>query len=333
MSQQKFNEQVAKMRSLMERMEGKMTPYEAILNEEQMINEALDNRELVTANSLYDLIEQMKAGGFASFGYITGANLNYPTVSRRNPETGRMKGFPDMESVGQKLKYQGDLIGGIIKFTRYIVNWSTPDSISKNYSDWKTKFNSICDEYGCEDGKIKDKENSYKKKTDYGDSKFFDYKGQDEAKKDHQYVAQNLHNAKIISTYYLIDINGEVIREVEKNEILDYFKPKNKYTPEINKVIKALNAMGTEENKVQEVIDRLGELNMRYQNFLLDSILYIAAATKKDDGTTKKVIFINDKLKDVFGDVKVKPERIRRIEQEKRDIDLTTVSNAVENSY
>jgi hypothetical protein len=51
MSKKQFNESVGKMLSLMERMNGNMTPYEAMLNEEKRIFEALENgRTLVQAN-------------------------------------------------------------------------------------------------------------------------------------------------------------------------------------------------------------------------------------------------------------------------------------------
>ena len=57
---QEFNKEIAKMRSLMERMEGKMTPYEALVNEEKMINEALSpDRELITSNDFFDFKTSM----------------------------------------------------------------------------------------------------------------------------------------------------------------------------------------------------------------------------------------------------------------------------------
>ena len=132
MSKKQFNESVGKMLSLMDRMNGNMTPYEAMLNEETRIFEALENgRTLIQANNLFDVISNMESGGFASFGYVMGANLNYPMVKRKNPETNRMKGYIDTDTLGQRLNYPGEKIAGIVKFTRYLVNWSTPDSIKK----------------------------------------------------------------------------------------------------------------------------------------------------------------------------------------------------------
>lgn len=330
-----FNESVGKMLSLMDRMSGNMTPYEAMLNEEKRINEAIENgRTLVQANNLLDVITNMESGGFASFGYVMGANLNLPMVKRKNPETNRMKGYVDTDTLGQKLNYPGEKIGGIIKFTRYLVNWNTPDSIKEKYGAYKTSFNNMCDEYGCGDkAKIADKEKKYADTQEYGNHGVSTYVGDNEAKMGNTYSDQNLHGAKITSTYFLIDIDGNVIREVNKDEIKDYFKPKSEHSTELTRVIAALKELGAEDAKIQEVINRVNGLNMKYQKFLLPSILYIVGATKTDDGKTKKIIFLNDAMKDTFGDVKVKTNQFREMEMEKRNIDMQDVVNAVENQY
>ena len=60
----------------------------------------------------------MKGGCFATIGYVTGANLAIPQVKRKNPETGRMKGYDDYETFGKQLGYNGE-VGGVIKLTSY----------------------------------------------------------------------------------------------------------------------------------------------------------------------------------------------------------------------
>lgn len=326
-----FNESLGKMRSLMERMGSNMTAYEASLNEEVRIAEALEaNRTLVQANNLYDVISSMSAGGYASFGYVMGANLNLPTVKKKNPATNRMKSYVDNETLGNKLNYPGDRIGGIVKFTRYLVHWSTPDSIGKKYGDYKTNFNNICDEYGCEDAKIKDKDYKTKERINYGENGVEHYSGNDESKQGNDYSSQNLHGAKIKSTYLLVDVDGNIIREVDKNEIKDYIKPKSEYGYGTEKIVKVLKELGAEEVRIKEVIDKVNGLNMRYQTFLLHSILYIVGATKTPDGKTQKIIFLNDAMKDLFSDVKVNVHQLREKVRQEREIDMSDVVQSTE---
>lgn len=333
MNKRKFNENVGKILSLMDRVEGNMTPYEAILNEEKRVNEAIESgRTLVQANNLFDVISNMESGGFASFGYVMSANLNLPMVKRKNPATNRMKSYLDTDTLGQKLNYPGDKIAGIVKFTRYLVNWSTPDSIKSKYSNYKTCFNGICDELGLDDKKIANKENKYAATQEYGKHGVSSYVGDNEEKQGNTYSDQNLHGAKINSSYFLIDVDGNIVREVNKEEIKEYFI-KKEHSSELTRVINALRELGAEDEKIQEVIDRVNKLNMKYQKFLLPSILYIVGATKTDDGQTKKIIFLNDALKDTFGDVKVNTQQFRQIEMEKRNIDMQDVISAVENQY
>lgn len=328
MNKKLFNESVGKIISLMDRMSGNMTPYEAMLNEQQRIDEALEsNRTLIQANELIDVITNMDAGGFASFGYVVGVNL--PKVQKINPATKRMKNFLDTDLLSSKVNYPSEQIGGIIKFTRYLVNWSTPDSIATKYSNFKTGYNSICDKMERSDMRIGDKK-KVQKKQEYGNNGLNVYSGNDESKKEHSYSNQNLHNARIKSTYFLIDINGNVIREVEKSEIKDILI-KNASTNYIEKLKSAFAELGREDAEIKAEIEKLEAMNLKYHSFLLHSILYIVGATKDENGQTKKVIFLNDALKDVFGDVKVNTNQLRDMVRDERNIDMQDVINSVEN--
>lgn len=333
-----FNKEVAKILSLMERMEGKMTPYEAMLNEERMINEALSSdRELITADNFFDFKTSMRNGGFASIGYVTGANLNLPEIKMKNPNTGRMKGYVDTDTIGKNFKYSGDSIGGIIKLTKYRINWNTADSMSKKYLKYKQDYNALCDEYGCHDNKIKDGGKYKTNSITYGDDSVKVYDGNNEELRGHEYTDQNTHGAVISSKYYLIDISGSIVRELGKEELKDYFKEKNSSS----RVIKALRDMGTDEAKIQEFINRTKDLKMSYKRFEANYILYCVGAYKDDNGKLQKAIFINDNLTDTIKDdkfyssingIKFKPWELRRIEEENRKIDMQDVVNAVESS-
>jgi hypothetical protein len=314
------------MRSLMERMKGKMTPYEGMINEERMINEALSSdRELITSNNFFDFKSAMRQGGFATIGYVTGANLEYPTVKLKKDGDKRIKNYPDMDSVGKKLNYKGENIGGIIKLTRYHINWDTEENLNKKYSQYKKDYNNICDEFNCPDGKISDGGVYKTDKIEYGNDKTSTYAGDNEEKIGNTYVNQNTHGATISSKYYLIDISGAIVREVDKEELKDYFKSKNTSSKAVN----ALRKMNVEEEKIQEFINKTNNLKMKYQRFEVSSILYCVGAYKNDEGKLQKAIFINDNLKDTMKDVKFNPWELRQLEEENRNIDMEDVIKSV----
>ena len=326
MENKNFKIEVAKMRSLMERMESKTTSYEGMLNEEKMINEALSSdRELISSNNFFDFKSAMRQGGFATIGYVTGANLEYPTVKRKNPETNRMKAYPDMDAVGEKLKYKGENIGGIIKLTRYHINWDTEENLNKKYSQYKNDYNNICDEFNCPDGKISDGGAYKTDKIEYGNDKTSTYAGDNEEKIGNTYVNQNTHGATISSKYYLVDVSGAIVREVDKEELRDYFKSKSTSSKAVN----ALRKMNMEEEKIQEFIKKTNDLKMKYQRFEVSSILYCVGAYKNDEGELQKAIFINDNLKDTMKDVKFNPWELRQLEEENRKIDMEDVVKSV----
>ena len=61
-----FNVEVAKIRSLMERVEKPHTNYQAVLNEERLVNEANGIKKEVTRNEIIDILEDQDAKGNGS---------------------------------------------------------------------------------------------------------------------------------------------------------------------------------------------------------------------------------------------------------------------------
>jgi hypothetical protein len=151
------------------------------------------------------------------------------------------------------------------------------------------------------------------------------YAGNNEEKMGNAYVNQNTHGAVITSKYYLVDISGSIVREVDKEELKDYLKIKTT----TSKAVNALRKMGAEEDRIQEFIDRINNLKMRYQRFEISSILYAVGGYKKDDGSIQKAIFVNDNLRDTMKDVKFNPWELRQLEEENREIDMQDVLKSV----
>lgn len=273
-------------------------------------------RRVASANEFFDILSSMRGGCFATIGYVTGANLAIPQVKRKNPETGRMKGYDDYETFGKALGHDGE-VGGVIKLTSYTLNWSTPENIGKAYNKYKNDANNIRTEFGLEP--IQDRE-SYKSTQAYGDKGVSIYSGNNEELGLHSYTSQNIHNARIKSMYYLIDTEGMVMREVDKNELVDYFKKK----PEIPGV-PALRKMGATEERIKEYIDKMNALGMSYKNFEASSILYMVATVNGE-----KIVYINDNLTQSVRGINIVPAEFTKIAKERYHIDFATIQEAIE---
>lgn len=273
-------------------------------------------RRIATANEFFDILSSMKGGCFATIGYVTGANLTIPQVKKKNPETGRMKGYDDYETFGKELGHDGE-VGGVIKLTSYTLNWSTPESIGKAYKKYKADANNIRNEFGLEP--MQDRE-SYKSTQDYGDNGISTYSGNNDELKLHSYTAQNVHNARIKGIYYLISTEGKVIRELDKSELLSYFKKKSEISG-----VSALRKMGATEERIQEFIDKINGLKMSYKNFEASSILYMVATVNGE-----KIVYINENLTQSVRGINIIPAEFTKIAKERYNIDYATLQEAID---
>ena len=273
-------------------------------------------RRVANAQEFFDILSSMRGGCFATIGYVTGANLSIPQVKRRNPETNRMKGYDDYETFGRELGHDGE-VGGIIKLTSYTLNWSTPENIGKAYKKYKNDANAIRGEFGLEP--IQDRD-SYKSTQAYGDNGVSTYSGNNADLALHSYTAQNIHNARIKSMYYLVDMEGMVMREVNKNELVSYFKK----LPEVSGV-PALRKMGADEERIKQYIERMNGLGMNYKVFESSSILYMVATVNGE-----KIVYINENLTQSVRGINIVPAEFTKIAKERYEIDFRTIQEAIE---
>ena len=274
-------------------------------------------RRVSNASEFFDILSSMKGGVFATIGYVTGANLALPQVKRKNPLTNRMKGYDDYESFGKSIGYEGD-IKGIIKLTSYTLNWSTPDSITKAYKKYKTSVNDINAEFGLEPIKSR---GDYKSKQDFGKNGVAIYSGDNEDLNGHSYTAQNINGARIKSMYYLINNDGRVTNELNKEQVVNFLKKR----PEVTGVA-ALRKMGTSEERIQEYINKVTSLGMSYKNFEASSILYMVATVNGE-----KIIYINDNLNHSVEEVNVSTADLTSIAKERYKEDLITLQESIQN--
>lgn len=242
-----------------------------------------DIKKVADTNSLFDILSSARGGSYVTIGYVTGAKLKMPSKKMKNPETKRMKSYDDYEELGRTLGQEGE-IGGIVKFTKYIgLNFTTPKNFATAYNKYKDDFNNIRRTFGIEDTANRD---SYVKQQDYGKNGIGVYTGDNDEIRNHSYTRQNVANTKkITSTYYAVDMEGNVIREVDKSEIKDLITKR-----EVNGVSK-LRAMGADDARIKEYIDQVNALGFRPQTFEASNILYICASVNGE-----KYIWINENL-------------------------------------
>lgn len=295
------NKEIGKMLSLIERMETRMTPMQAMVNEEQHLNEAKITRRVTTPSELFDTLETIKKGSFVSIGYVMGANLALPQVKRRNPASNRMKNYNDYSVFGSD-----EEIGALIKITAYNFRYQNRADVMQQYSKYKQDANVIRADYGLPP--IGDKQ-GYTKTMHYGDGGVGVYDGNNDSLKGHSYCPQNVAGiAKPKSTIYAVNKEGHIIKELSPDEVKPYLAAKKELDG-----VSALRKMGVEEEKIQEYIQRLTELKFSYKNFENNSILWVVAATS--DG--EKFIYINSSLNRCVDEININPEDFLSIAKEK----------------
>lgn len=290
----KINIEIAKMRSLMERIDKPMTARQGMLNEERLINEGIE-RKVKTPEEVFEILNQLKENKWVCIGYVTEANLNLPKVQRKNPATNRMKGYEDYETFGGEIGHEGE-IGALVKITSYNYRYYGVENFNKKHNEFKQSANQIRPKYGLEP--IKDKENDYHQELNYGKG-VKAYGGDNEEKKGNFYVPFNSVGANVKSVVYIVDTNGNIVKELTPEQVKKYILVNKR---EIDGV-SALRKMNVEEEKIQEYIKEIQALKFSYKQLIGNQILWIVGAT---DG--QKIIYLNDSLEKSVNDININKE-------------------------
>lgn len=282
---------LGKIKSLMERMENNMTPNEAEMN--QVLNE----KAMIGPNEFFDALAQLNTDVPVTIGYVCGANLNLPIVKRRNPETNRMKGYNDYETFGRSLGIEKE-IAGVVKLSVYsdfVVK--SHDEVKKDRSDFARFEDELRIKYNMPPIARDSRKGKYITKQDYGKNGLTTYNGDDETKIGRTYNRQNIYGATVNSTYFLIGTDGNIIKELTKNDLTDYTKPYNVDGVNI------LRKLGREEEEIKQYIDDYNSKNMRFQSFINDRILFMVA----NSGDYGDFTYINDNFPNEIDGVKINP--------------------------
>ena len=129
-------------------------------------------RRVASSEEFFDILDRIGNGKFVTIGYVTGANLDVPTIKRRNPETNRMKGYPDFSVFGAEGENE---IGALVKITSYNMRYLNRETVGKKYGEYKNAANGIRGNFGLDP--IANKE-SYKQGTSWSPNGPELYKGQ-----------------------------------------------------------------------------------------------------------------------------------------------------------
>lgn len=266
-------------------------------------------RRVASSEEFFDILDRIGNGKFVTIGYVTGANLNVPTIKRRNPDTNRMKGYPDFSVFGAEGE---DEIGALVKITSYNMRYLNRETVGKKYGEFKDAANAIRGNFGLDP--IASKE-SYKQGTTWSPNGPELYKGQNTELQSHSYNPQNIHGVTPKGVVYAVNTEGHIIKELTPEQVKPYLKAKR----EVDGVA-ALRKMGAEEEKIQNYIEQIKNLKFKYINFESNSILWIAATINGE-----KIIYINDNLARAVDGIDIRPEDFRKIAMERYQIDLSSL--------
>lgn len=266
-------------------------------------------RRIATSNEFFDILDRIGNGKFVTIGYVTGANLNVPTVKRKNPLTNRMKGYPDYSVFTD----EGDgEIGALVKITSYNMRYLNRQTVGKKYGEYKNSANAIRTNFGIDP--IADRE-SYKQETTWSPNGPELYNGKNSDLQSHSYNPQNLYGVKPKGIVYAVDTDGHIMKELSQEQIKPYLKAKR----EVDGVA-ALRKMGAEEERINDYISQIQNLKFSYKNFESNSILWIAATVNGE-----KIVYINDNLARAVDGIDIRPEDFRAIARKRYQIDLANL--------
>ena len=324
--------ELGKIRSLMERMEVKLTPRQAMLNEERFIIEALeevskDPVDLVeTSREMFDILDKLvcfdrndpnralnDGRAYISMGYVSDVKLN-TTVRRRNTLTNRMKTYNDYSAIGEN-------IAGIVCVTVYNYSYRHRSNVKYDYGHRFVPLrNALRTKYRIplppkkpgydEEGRPNGEPREFRPKN----QPLVDHFGDD-------YNPQNLCDIRSkINYYYPIDFNGNVLRDglgkptCMSEESIKEFLAEEEPVEGVN----ALRRLGADQSVIDKYAQEFKNLKMDYKNFRADSILYIRGTVYEENGTVKaRKLFVNKEINRLVDEIRVNPRDMYDIAYER----------------
>lgn len=298
-----FKESVGKIRSLMERVEGNMTPREAQINEQMRIDEATaKNRVQVTRDEILDILDnaddvqnENNQGLFATITYVKPASL---LKTKRSIDNEKLSSALDNHADKSEEEWHKNLsqfrdaeksttknpISAIVTVTRYLLKWHSPSNYNSAYNKYKTALSDLRMKNGIavdSDGMLGDNKNQ-RQSTDATGSGQFNQTGN---------FARDFNMAKLVgkpkSTAYIMGEDGNIVSEIP-NDVMSTIRTKRAPKGVESYVKSVLTGPALEEYAKAKA-----ELDASFDpvNLLFDRVLSICCSV---NGTS--YYFINDML-------------------------------------
>ena len=258
-------------------------------------------RTVKNANELFDILSNIRNTAFVTFGYITGANLEYPMIKRINPETKRMKGFPDYDALGNEVSCNVP-VGAIIKLKSYNLPWFTSERYAQSYAEHKAAVDATREKYGLAktgtaDGHTKTVENGVEV-----------YRGDNKDKEMNSYMPkQNIAQANTVTTCYAVDTDGNIMGQIDVESFNKLFK---KSRTALESAISEFRKAGADESLAEEYVKDMAELNGKFATgkFETNSIAYIVATV---DG--ENITYVNPNVKRTVNGVDINGQSLAKL--------------------
>lgn len=295
-----FNVEVAKIRSLMERVEKPHTNYQAVLNEERLINEANGVKKEVTRNEIIDILEDQDAKGngglFATLVYATGEPV-YKTkragswrpddvtamLDKTRDSYGESSWHKDLSAYNDpSVKNSTKNPIAVVCVAKYEIHWTTKDNYNKAYREYSNSLHNLRMSHGVglqSDGMLGDNMNQ---RQDLGAGTQMNQNGN--LSKDFNMASANLKGR----TFYRVDAEGHIGDEIPEEAIKAMTAPYKAPKPE-----KAVaDVISGEELEAYMAAKKELDAKFRGRTLNFDSILAISANV---NGVS--YYYINDMLK------------------------------------
>ena len=329
MEKKTFNESVGKILSLMDRMGGNMTPYEATLNEARRIDEAVaKNRVQVSRDEILDILDQAdeqqnvnNSNLFATVTYVNAANI---LKTKRSIDVEKLSGALDKHGDKTEEPWHRDLstfkdaeksttknpISAVVTVTRYLLQWHSLANYARDYGEYRDGLSRLRMSHGIgvmSDGMLGDNHNQ-RQETDATGAGKFNQTGN---------LGRDFNMRKVVnkkSTAYIVNETGNIVSEIP-DDVMWSIHGKRSSSSGVEAEVK--NTLSGEA--LEAYAKAKAELDAKFsgRNLLFDKMLCICCSV---NGVS--YYYINDALISKIAkgsEVNVNPQEMVKIAEEQLD--------------
>ena len=257
-------------------------------------------RRIATIDEIIDIMSSIRGGSFVTICYMSSAKVGKTLTSRgididkfgEDLEQNRTEGDDEIYNTLSQYQKGGASrsnkfpFGGIVKMSRYQVNWQSEESYNKKYSQYADARDELLAKYGAS----VTHRDSHDEKQDFGKGGVS--VGATDNTRGKLYTHQNgatIKNAK--SEYFVVDKEGELLGAISPNAIEQIVAKSGDLDG-----VGALRKIGATDEQIKEYTDELRKLNFRVLKLMYNSVLFIIATVNGE-----KIFYINDKLERQVG--------------------------------